>query len=149
MTVLNKLVGVVLVFVLVATANGADLDPTKPDKLKAGQTGTLKGTFTATKVNPVEKVPANATIKVDDKFVSPNFFNGTVQLTPQEKGAIPDIVVLLKIDTEGKKEGEEFDFEGTVTVSKHTREVFGGQVNGKNIVLQQTVFILTPKKAKK
>jgi hypothetical protein len=43
----------------------------------------------------------------------------------------------------------DFDFDGTVTVSKHTREVFGGQVDGKNITLTQNAFILTPKKEKK
>lgn len=135
---------VLLACVLTATAYGQDpFDPTKPDALKPGTPVKLSGKYTVHGVNPTKKFAKNAHIMVDGKRADPNFFNGTIRLTDDGRKTV---VILLKTDTEGRKDGDEIELNLTAAVTKHTRTVQQTTTDGKGFTGEQTVYLLTPKK---
>jgi hypothetical protein len=114
------------------------LDIAKPATLKHGAKGRLKGKFEVFAVNPLKDFPQKTSIKVGDRFLDANHFNGTVRLS---KGTDP--AVLLKIDTKGREVGGEVEFDGPVTVERHGVET-AVDVDGKLVKVVTTTILLTP-----
>lgn len=118
------------------------IDISKPDALKTGMKGRLKGKFEVFAVRPIKKFADNVQIKVSGKFVEPNYLNGTVKLN---KALSPS--VLLKLETKGKEVGDEVEFDGAVSVERHFVES-AVDVDGKLVKVVNTVILLTPVKGK-